>query len=63
MLEGSEGVRRKEEWQNGSSHSPSFPRSLVTGQVAQQGKVLAAKPDDLNSIPRTHILERENQLL
>lgn len=35
----------------GASHSPSFPRGLVTGEVAQQGKVLAAKPDDLSSVP------------
>lgn len=53
MLEGSEGVRRKEERQNGSGSlpfSPIFPRGLVTGKVTLQAKVLAAKPDDLSSI-------------
>jgi hypothetical protein len=27
--------------------------------MVQQVKVLAAKPDDLSSIPRTHMIERE----
>lgn len=31
--------------------------------MAQWGKVLAAKPDNLSSIPRTHIVERERLLL
>lgn len=33
------------------------------GKMAQYIKVLAAKPEHLNSIPRTHMVERENQFL
>lgn len=29
--------------------------------MAQQVNVLAAMPEDLSSIPRTHVVERENQ--
>ena len=32
-------------------------------EMVQQVKVLAAKPDDLSSIPGTHTVERENGLL
>lgn len=32
-------------------------------EMAQQIKTLATKPDDLNSIPRNHMREGENQLL
>lgn len=31
-------------------------------KLPQQGKAFAAKPDDLTSIPKTHILEENNQL-
>lgn len=31
--------------------------------VAQQEKALAAKPDDLRSVPRTHPAEGESQSL
>lgn len=37
--------------------------SLLANEVAWWVKTLAAKADDLSVIPRTHILERENQLL
>lgn len=33
---------------------------LQVGKMAQQVKVLAAKPDDLCSNPRTSLMEREN---
>lgn len=32
-------------------------------EMAQQGKVLTAKPDNLGSVPRSHNKEGENQLL
>lgn len=31
--------------------------------MAQQLKVLVTKPDDLNLVPGTHLVEGENQLL
>lgn len=31
--------------------------------MAQQVKVLTAKPEDQSSIPETHMIERENGLL
>ena len=31
--------------------------------MAQQLKALAAKPDDLNSIPEVYMVDRENQFL
>jgi hypothetical protein len=30
--------------------------------MAQQGRALAAKPEDLNSVPETHMVEVENLL-
>jgi hypothetical protein len=30
--------------------------------MAHQAKLLAVNPDSLSSIPRTHIVEEENQL-
>lgn len=30
--------------------------------MAQQAKILAAKPDDLSTIPRTHMVDGETQL-
>ena len=33
------------------------------GEMAQWVEVLATKPDDLNSIPGTHTVERENHFL
>ena len=53
MLEGSEGVRRKEERQNGSGSlpfSPIFPRGLVTGKVSLQAKWLDAQHEDMRSV-------------
>lgn len=32
------------------------------GEMAQQGKALAAKPDDLSSSPGSQMVEGENQL-
>ena len=33
-----------------------------SGEMAQQAKAPAAKPDDLSSIPRTYMVEDENQI-
>jgi hypothetical protein len=35
---------------------------LRATEIAQEAKMLAAKPMDLGSLPRTHMVEGENQL-
>lgn len=35
---------------------------VLAGKMAQQIKVLADKSEDLSSIPRVHMVKRENQL-
>ena len=35
----------------------------LAGKMSQQVWTLAAKMDNLSSIPRTHMVEEENQLL
>lgn len=37
-------------------------RSLEPGMIAQQVKTLVFKPDNLRSIPGTHLVEGENRL-
>lgn len=37
-----------------------FSRSVRAGKPLKQVKVIAAKPDDLSSSPRIHMLEGEN---
>lgn len=38
-------------------------RNLDAGEMIQQVKALATKSDDLSSIPRMYIMEKENWLL
>lgn len=40
-----------------------FYKNLGTSKMAEREKVLVAKCDDLSSIPGTHVMEGENQLL
>ena len=40
----------------------NLDRYLTDGEMAQWIKALAAIPGDLSFIPRTHIIEGENQL-
>lgn len=42
--------------------SPMFKNSIRTSKMTQWVKTLAYKPDNLNSIPKTHVVERETQL-
>jgi hypothetical protein len=39
-----------------------FKERNITNGLVQQVQTLAAKPNDLNSVPRKHIAEGENQL-
>lgn len=45
------------------SHLHHRKEKSRAGKMAQQGKVLAAKPDSMSSIPRIHKVEGENPLL
>jgi hypothetical protein len=36
---------------------------MWASEMAQWVRVIAAKPDDLSSIPEPHVLERKNPLL
>lgn len=47
---------------NGKIKDP-VPRKYQVGKIVQRVKALAAKADDLSPIPRTHMVEEENQFL
>lgn len=42
---------------------PNLKLRLLAGKTAQQGKVLATKPDSLSSVPETHMGNGENRLM
>lgn len=42
---------------------PDLKLRSLAGRTAQQGKVLAAKPDSLSSVPGTHMGGGENRLM
>jgi hypothetical protein len=41
------------------TQDPVSKKQTRAGEMAQWVKALAAKPDNLNSIPRTHMMEGE----